>query len=176
MKIGEAVAIAIAFLIFFGYFIVFESLWSGQTPGKKALGVRVVRDGGYPVDWGASVVRNVIRVGEMALGFYAVSVLVAILSPQNKRIGDMAAGTLVVRDVRGERPATLLEELSAPVYAATAYASGEERALVKRFLERRDQLVTERRMAIAAQLAARLRPRLPEGLRGLSDEDLLERL
>jgi uncharacterized RDD family membrane protein YckC len=176
-KIALAFIVAVVFAIFFGYFIVFESLWNGQTPGKKLFGLRVVRDGGYPADWGASTVRNLIRVGELTLGFYALSVLVAILSPQNKRIGDMAAGTIVVREARGERPATLLEELrAAPVYASTAYVSGDERAIVKRFLERRDRLVKERRAALAAQLAERIRPRVPEAMRALDDEELLERL
>lgn len=171
-----AIVIAIMFLIFFGYFILFEALWNGQTPGKKALGIRAVRDGGYPLDWTASMVRNVIRVGEVIAGFYAISVVVAVFSPQNKRIGDLAAGTIVVRDSRIESPAALLEEMRAPVYAATAYVSGEERALIRRFLDRRSDLVDDRRVALAHQLAERVRPRLPQELQSLADEDLLERL
>ncbi|HEU5480006.1 MAG TPA: RDD family protein, partial [Candidatus Tumulicola sp.] len=88
-KIGEALGIAIlaaiVFLIFFGYFILFEAFWNGQTPGKKMLGIRVVRDGGYPVDFMASLVRNLIRVGELAIGSYALSAVAMLLSPENKR-------------------------------------------------------------------------------------------
>ena len=168
--------VAIVFLIFFGYFIAFETLWNGQTPGKRMLGIRVVRDGGYPVDFMASLIRNLIRVGETMLGFYAVSAVVAVLSPLNKRIGDLAAGTIVIRESRMESPEQMLREVAEPVYAATAYVSGEERGLIRRFLERRTDLVPARRVALAHQLAERVRPRVPADLQRLDDEDLLERL
>lgn len=181
-KMGEAVGIAlliaIVFAIFFGYFIVFEALWNGQTPGKKALGIRVVRDGGFAIDFGASLVRNLIRVGELIVGSYALSAVAMLLSPENKRLGDIAAGTIVVRDARLCLPdvagdAGISRE---PVYSATRYLSGDERSIVKRFLERRDALAPERRRELAAQLAERVRSRLPEELRRLGDEPLLERL
>ncbi|HKU82345.1 MAG TPA: RDD family protein, partial [Candidatus Tumulicola sp.] len=181
-RIGEAVAIAllvaIAFTIFFGYFIAFEALWNGQTVGKKALGIRVVRDGGYPIDFGASLVRNLIRVGELILGSYALSAVAMLLSPENKRLGDIAAGTIVVRDARLAIPDLVARPESAPepVYGATRYLSGDERSIVKRFLERRDALVPQRRRELAAQLAGRVRSRLPEDLQRLEDEPLLERL
>lgn len=171
-----ALIIAVVFLIFFGYFILFEALWNGQTPGKRMLGIRVVRDGGYPLDFMASVIRNLIRVGEMALGFYALSAVVAVFSPLNKRIGDLAAGTIVIRESRMESPEKMLREVAEPVYAATAYVSGEERSIIRRFLERRTDLVPRRRAALASQLAQRVRPRLPADMQRLEDEDLLERL
>ncbi len=176
-NVGLAMVIAILFAVFFGYFIAFEALWNGQTPGKRVLGLRVVRDGGYPVDFSASLIRNLVRVGEMSIGFYAVSAFVALLSPENKRIGDIAAGTIVVRDARMLRPDELLRAIAEePKYASTAFVSGEERALIKRFLERRDDLEPERRSALAAQIAERVRPRLPADLQRLEDEALLERL
>jgi uncharacterized RDD family membrane protein YckC len=168
--------VALVFLLFYGYFIIFEAFWNGQTPGKRILGIRVVRDGGYPVDFMASLIRNLIRVGEMVLGFYAISAVVAVLSPLNKRIGDLAAGTLVIRESRMESPEQMLREVAEPVYAATAYVSGDERALIRRFLDRRDDLVPQRRAALAHQLAERVRPRVGADLQRLADEDLLERL
>jgi uncharacterized RDD family membrane protein YckC len=175
-SIAMAIVIAVVFIIFFGYFILFEALWNGQTPGKRMLGIRVVRDGGYPLDFMASVIRNLIRVGELGLGFYALSAVVAVFSPQNKRIGDLAAGTIVIRESRMESPEKMLREVAEPVYAATAYVSGEERSIIRRFLERRTDLIDERRAAIASQLAERIRPRVPVDLQRLADEDLLERL
>jgi uncharacterized RDD family membrane protein YckC len=175
-SIGIALLIVVLFLIFFGYFILFEALSNGQTPGKKMLGIRVVRDGGYPLDFMASVIRNLIRVGEIAIGFYALSAVVAVFSPLNKRIGDLAAGTIVIRESRMESPEKMLREVAEPIYAATAYVSGEERALIRRFLERRTDLVVQRRAGIAHQLAERVRPRLPADMQRLEDEDLLERL
>lgn len=159
------------FTITFGYYIVFEAFWHGQTPGKRLLGIRVVRDGGYPIDFSASLIRNVIRIGEWSLGFYAISAISALLSRENKRIGDFAAGTIVVRDARIAAPQAL-----APDYAPTSLLSGEERSLVHRFIERRAMLSPERREELAAQLAQRIRPRVGPDLATLDDEALLERL
>lgn len=75
-----------------------------------------------------------------------------------------------------ERESELAAEADEPVYAPTAYLSGEERALVKRFLERREAIAPQRRRAIAAQLAAVARPRVAPDLQRLEDEPLLERL
>ena len=94
-------------IVFFGYFIIFEAAWNGQTPGKKLLGMRVVRDGGYPIDFGASLIRNLIRVGEQILGYYLLAAISMLLSPENKRLGDIAAGTIVVRDARFAAPRSL---------------------------------------------------------------------
>ena len=169
--------IFVLFAIFFGYFILFEALWNGQTPGKKLMGIRVVRDGGYPIDFSASLIRNLVRVGEWAIGGYAISAISALISPENKRIGDIAAGTIVVRDHRMEAPKQLLEDLrEEPSYASTLYLSGEERGIVRRFLDRRESLAPQARAKLAAQIAERVRPRLPADLARLDDESLLERL
>ena len=101
-QLGTSVAIAalavVLFLIFFGYFIIFETIWNGTTPGKHLIGIRVVRDGGFPLDFMGAVIRNVIRSLEFSLGFYAISAIVVLISNENKRLGDFAAGTIVVRD------------------------------------------------------------------------------
>lgn len=179
-QVGESLAIAlvitVAFVVFFGYFILFEAIWNGQTPGKKLIGIRVVRDGGYPIDFGASLIRNLIRVGEQLFFYYLASAISALISPENKRIGDIAAGTIVVRDARLSEPQTLLARASEPANASTIYLESEERALIKRFLERRDALTEERRRDLAAQIACRLRDRVPPELARLDDESLLERL
>jgi uncharacterized RDD family membrane protein YckC len=175
-SLAIALVVAIVFIVAFGYFIAFEALWNGQTPGKKLLGLRVVLDGGYPIDFGASLIRNLIRVGEQLVGFYALSAVSALLSHENKRLGDLAAGTIVVREARLSVPSNLREHYDATVYSSTTYLTGEERALLARFLERRDALSSERRAEFAAQLAARVRPRVPPELADLPDEALLERL
>ena len=61
--------ITVAFAVLFGYLILSEAIWTRQLPGKRLLGLRVVRDGGYPIDFGASLIRNLIRVGEALLGY-----------------------------------------------------------------------------------------------------------
>ena len=178
-KIEESLAIAfvaaIVFLIYFGYFIIFESLWNGQTPGKKLMGLRVVRDGGYPADFGSVAIRNLIRVGEMAAGLYAISAIVTLLSPENKRLGDMAAGTLVVRDARAAKLASLLGE-PAGATPRPAMLNDDERTLIDRFVARRDGMAPGNRAVMAARIAQRVRSRVSRDLQQLSDEELLTRL
>lgn len=178
-RFEESVATGIflfaVFMLFFGYFIVFEAFWHGQTPGKRLLGIRVVRDGGYAVDLGASLVRNVIRIVEGSMCFYVVAAISALVSSENKRVGDFAAGTIVVRDARLASPAQLGSDAPSQ-YAATAILQGDERELVHRFIERREMLPPQRRAALASDLAARIRPRVSADLAALPDEALLERL
>ena len=159
------------FTVLFGYFIFFEAFWHGQTPGKRLMRVRVVRDGGYPLDFVASLVRNLIRIAELAFGGYAISAISALVSSENKRIGDFAAGTIVVRESKIDAP-----RAGTARYAATSILRGDERELVHGFLERRDALPPQRRAAIAASLAERVRPRVSPELARLDDESLLERL
>jgi uncharacterized RDD family membrane protein YckC len=166
-----------AFLLFFGYFIIFEWLWEGRTPGKRLLGLRVIRDGGVPVDFTSSVIRNCVRVIELALGFYAVSAVVALLSPRNQRLGDYAAGTIVVRDQRYERrriPSALGDdEREDPLVRDL---TPEERDLVRRFVERRESLTKEARAALAARISEAIRPKLTASYAHLDDDALLVHL
>ena len=174
-SIGIAIVVAIVFLVFFGYFIVFEALLNGQTPGKRLLGLRVVRDGGYPVDFAASAIRNLIRVGEFSLGFYVISAVAAILSNENKRLGDMAAGTIVVRDAKAATLESIVarnDDALPPVLALTQ----QEQSLVDRFVNRRTGMDARVRAQLAYKLAERIRPRVPPDMRRLDDEELLERV
>jgi uncharacterized RDD family membrane protein YckC len=177
-KTGEAVLIGAGvlaiFCLYFGYFIVFELWWSGRTPGKRALGIRVLRDAGFPIDVGAATVRNLVRVLEFGLGFYALSAVSAVLSPQNKRLGDFAAGTVVVRDRRYET-ADIDAYLARDVPDDDGL-SAAERSLVERYVARRDQLEPNSRVALAAQIAGRVRPRLRASFDYLDDDALLQHL
>ncbi len=177
-KFEESLAIAfiitIVFVIYFGYFIIFETFWNGQTPGKKLMGLRVVRDGGYPADFASIAIRNVIRVGEAVAGLYAISAVAALMSPENKRLGDMAAGTLVVRDTAAAKLAAILEE--APDAVRPIMLSAEERSLIDLFVVRRQGMAPGNRAVMAARIAQRVRPRVSRDLQQLNDEDLLTRL
>ena len=175
-------AIVIVFIIFFGYFIAFEAWWNGQTPGKRAIGIRVVRDGGYPIGFTESVIRNLIRVIEVALFAYGVSAISAIVSAFNKRLGDLAAGTIVVRDSSFEvtNPARWLEgdEDPAPAMGVSGVSSltDEELSVVHRYLERRSQLQPEIAKQLAQRVAAALRPKLGPDAAQLDDHELLRRV
>jgi uncharacterized RDD family membrane protein YckC len=167
-----AIVVFFVFAIFFGYFIIFEAAWNGQTIGKRLLGIRVVRDGGYPVDFMGSLIRNLVRAAEFALGFYALSAIVMLFSDENKRLGDYAAGTIVVRDARIEKP-----EFAGAGPFRTSQFTDEERALAARFIDRRGDLLAENRARLARQIADVLRPKVtdPE-VKTLDDETLIERV
>jgi uncharacterized RDD family membrane protein YckC len=181
-KWAESIAIAIVvlvfFLVFYGYFILFEVFWNGQTPGKKWLKIRVVRDGGYPVDFGASFLRNVIRIAEQALFYYGVSAIVSLASSENKRIGDYAAGTIVVREDRYLVTKDFLTQAAAatPARASAIAMSSQERTLVNDFLARRYSLARARRGELATKLADMFRSRVGPELANYDDETLLEQL
>jgi uncharacterized RDD family membrane protein YckC len=161
------------FVLFFGYFIIFELWWSGRTPGKRALGLRVVRDAGFPLDVGASVIRNLVRVVEVALGFYTVSAICALLSRENKRPGDYAAGTIVIRDRR-----FVSEDIDAYMAreAPDDGISNTDRELIERYVARRKQLEPGARRMLATQIAGRVRPQLKAPFTHLTDEELLDHL
>ena len=179
VKIAEAIYEAMlafaAFLLYFGYFVFFEWRFEGRTPGKRLAGTRVVRDGGFPLDFTSAVVRNVVRVIEFAFGFYAISAIATILSPMNRRLGDMAAGTLVIRESRLERTAVLPAYAEEPLReeALVRDLSPEERELVRRYVERRGSLRGAARDALATRIAAAIRPRLGATFAHLGDDDLL---
>ena len=174
--------VVLFFIIFFGYFIAFEAWWSGQTPGKRAIGIRVVRDGGYPIGFTESVIRNLIRVIEVALFIYCISAICTIVSAYNKRLGDLAAGTIVVRDSSFEvtNPDRWLQgdADTAPALGVggVAVLSDDEMSLVHSYLERRPQLEPEVAQALAQRVAASLRPKLGPESAALDDHELLRRV
>ena len=177
-KAGITVALSLLsfaiFALFFGYFIVFELLWNGQTPGKRALGIRVVRDGGFPVDVGASVLRNIVRIVETAIGMYVFSAIVMLLSRENKRPGDIAAGTIVVRDSADVIPT--LAVLSRVEGAIDDGLDHADRALIDAYLTRRAALEPAAAAEIAARIGERMRPKLRASFHYLDDVALLEHL
>lgn len=92
----------ISFGFFWGYYIFFEIAWNGQTPGKRATGIRVIRMDGTPVAATEVVIRNLVRVIDLLPTAYGIGVLSMFITDKSRRIGDLAAGTVVVHD----RPAT----------------------------------------------------------------------
>jgi uncharacterized RDD family membrane protein YckC len=102
----KAVLILIVFLIISGYFAFFEWLWKGQTPGKRWLKLRVIREDGRPVTFWEAAVRNLLRTADMMPApFYSIGLISVFVSLSDQRIGDMVAGTVVVREREAEAPA-----------------------------------------------------------------------
>src|SRR6267142_6090812 len=101
----KAVLILIVFLIVSGYFAFFEWIWNGQTPGKRWLKLRVIREDGRPVTFWEATVRNLLRTFDiMPWPFYSIGLICVFISSRDQRVGDMVAGTVVVRERDVEAP------------------------------------------------------------------------
>src|SRR5213083_848863 len=157
--------ILLTFCFVWGYFTLFEALNGGRTPGKQALGIRVVMDTGRSIAPTAAVVRNLVRLLDSYFPFpFLPAVLSMFLHPSNKRPGDMAAGTIVVRDhptdwtLGGPVPA---EEASEPLETGPPELSEDEFRLLDRFLGRVNDLTPEVQVRITTDLVRRFEPRIP---------------
>lgn len=110
-----AVMILLLFLVFAGYFAFFEWIWNGQTPGKRWLKLRVIREDGRPITFWEAAVRNLLRSFDMMpIPFYSIGLITVFSTTRDQRIGDMVAGTVVVREREAEAPA-FSQVFAAPV-------------------------------------------------------------
>ena len=161
-----ALYVLFQFALIWGYYVLFEALRDGQTPGKRYLGLRVVQDGGYSISFSASAARNLLRIVDAQPAFsYGVGIVTAALSSQGKRLGDMVAGTFVVQErvrhlTMSEAPATPAAGEAAPVSALLA---DDEYELLERFLARRGALDPGRRAELTAQIVRRFERHLDGG-------------
>lgn len=152
------------FIIYTGYYALFEAIWNGQTPGKRMARIRVIGDSGRPITPSESVARNLMRIVDSLPSLYGIGVLSILISKQNKRLGDFLAGTIVVH----ERP---LEDVR-PIWRAPAAATAqtnkyptqrltdEDFALIESFLARRFTLPPETRSQMNRGIAARIAAKL----------------
>jgi uncharacterized RDD family membrane protein YckC len=99
--LSTALLILLLFVIFYAYYFFFEWLWDGQTPGKRLLKLRVMQADGMPITYWHALVRNILRIADFLPFFYGAGGLIALLSSDNRRIGDLVAGTIVARE-RGD--------------------------------------------------------------------------
>ena len=145
----------------FAYYILFEGLNRGRTPGKILLGIRVVMDTGRPITLAAAALRNLVRAAEYA-GLLLPAALTMLLHRSNKRLGDLAAGTIVVRDHATEwglaPPARAGED---PVEVGPPELSEEEFRLLDRLLARLSDLTPEVQVRMTVELARRFETRVP---------------
>ena len=163
-----AAMIILAFCLVWGYFTVFEAVNGGRTPGKQALGIRVVMDTGRTITTTASVVRNLVRFIDCyfpALPFAPALIAIAV-HPSNKRPGDMAAGTIVVRDhptdwTLGAPVPAADDAVAEPLETGPPDLSEEEFRLLDRFLGRINDLTPEVQVRITTDLVRRFEQRIP---------------
>ena len=101
---AEAVVIFVLFLLNWGYFTLFEAFGNGRTPGKRVAKIRVIQRSGRSIGLLESMARNLVRYVDQVPFFYGVGVIAMFVTRQHQRLGDLAAGTLVVRDRDPESP------------------------------------------------------------------------
>jgi len=149
--LGKGLMTILAFAISWGYPIMFEVLCQGQTPGKKLMGLCVVHDDGTPIGWPSSITRNLLRAADMLPFGYGFGLVCCLLQKQFKRLGDLAAGTLVVYQTpqAKNRPAL---PAATPLRLPFVLALDEQRAVLD-FAERHEQLSSARRAELAAIVA-----------------------
>lgn len=188
--IGLLLGLLLTFALLAGYFLVSEAAWNGQTLGKRAFRLRVVGDQGQPLTVGQSVIRNLVRLVDFLPLFYGIGILVMFLNRRSKRLGDLAAGTLVVRDkhrinlydLSSQAGSTQAQPPTPP--AASIWSSAPEapasdlvssvptsaapplnpalRRLVVAYAARRETLPLHRRQALASDAGPALRAVLPD--------------
>ena len=174
---GAAVMLLIAFVLYAGYYALFEIFLNGQTPGKRLVRIRVIGDSGRPITVYEALIRNLLRVVDQFPGLYVVGIISVFVTARNQRLGDVVAGTVVVHEKAMQE---VQPDFAAGTVASTAspgpQISSDELELIERFLQRRYDLSPEVRQQSAEQIATRLRARLGLGQDGRGAEDLLELL
>ena len=165
-----ALMIIILFLIFTGYFIFFEWLWNGQTPGKRLLKLRVIREDGRPITLWEAVARNLLRIFDAIPGVvfpvYSLGLISIFLSSRDQRFGDMFAGTVVIRERTDEAPTfdeTFSNQISDAAFrrvqkrtdfqADVNLVTPDEIEVVESFLRRRWDLTERQRLWMAWRVA-----------------------
>jgi uncharacterized RDD family membrane protein YckC len=175
-KWALALLIIMLFVIWSSYFVVFEWRWNGQTPGKRWLKLRVIREDGRPITFWEAAVRNLLRFFDiMPFPFYSIGLISVFISTRDQRIGDFVAGSVVVRERETEAPTfsqvfgapvsdTALRRSFKPVHFTAEISSTTEREIevVEAFLRRRFDLPDQARMwmawRVAMPLLYKLRP------------------
>lgn len=162
-KFGEGIMLVSLFLLEWFYPVLFEVFWQGRTPGKHMLGLAVMHDNGTPVGWNASFVRNTLRVIDFAPTLYAAGFVTIMLNRDGKRLGDLAAGTVVAyleKHKHGTHDKGL-EGAEPPPFPLTV---DEQRALIE-FRNRARGLTVERAEELASAAEPLTHGLLPEGAR-----------
>ena len=194
-KWGVAIGIAIPFLLHWGYFTLFEAFWNGQTPGKRLMKLRVIQQSGRALGLFESMSRNLIRFIDMLPVFYFVGAICVFVNRRQQRLGDMAAGTLVVHSTPVDTPfipaggrTFTAASFERPVEEAPTFLSSglqldavsrlghEDLQMIDNFLARRLDLPLDVRAKLAQKLAQRMASKMLQEPPAMSDETFLESL
>jgi uncharacterized RDD family membrane protein YckC len=149
-------------LLFFLYKLLFEAFWNGQTLGKRAAGIRVIQANGLPVTFLQVAIRNLLRPIDYLPAYYVIGAIAVLATRKRQRLGDMAAGTIVVRDRPAHAPLLPAQLSHAPrtdlnrLREHVMRLREEDLVAARGYWERRWQLDGEARARVAAQVAVSL--------------------
>lgn len=175
-----AIALLVSFALFTGYFVVFEVLWQGQTPGKRLSKIRVIRDNGRPVRLGEAVLRSLLRPVD---DFLFLGAFLIFFGKREKRLGDWVAGTVVIQEARPQGQANarlsteaqqLADEL--PTRVDLTQLLPDDFAVIREYLQRREFMTAQARNELGLRLARQTRSivRLETIPEGLTSDQFLE--
>ncbi len=189
---GLAIIALLTFGIFWGYYLSFELFWHGQSPGKRWVGLRVIREGGYPVGFTESAVRNLVRLVDFLPMFYGIGSIAIFVDRRSRRLGDMAAGTLVVKERRELKLDALGFEVApsrAPATAGVPEADAgaeplpnlyklapSDLTVLREYLLRKPSLTPAASARLASRLASAFAQKLEYDLSDEPPERFLQRL
>ena len=164
-KLGAGLGSLLIFAVSWWYMVLFEVLNQGRSPGKQWMGLRVVQDDGTPIGWSASLLRNLLRCVDLLPFGYFLGAISCLQHPGFKRLGDIAAGTLVIyREQPPSRPQLPPAEPRRPAFPLTL---AEQRAIIG-FAERQSELSAARVNELASILAQPLQIRPPQAVAELN--------
>ncbi|APB33460.1 RDD family protein [Gloeomargarita lithophora Alchichica-D10] len=150
-----------AFLIYTGYFVWFETLWQGQTPGKKLAHIRVIREDGRPVGLQEATLRTLLRIVD---DLFLIGAYFVIFGKREKRIGDFVAGTLVIQEAVTQNQRIQLpeavEEMGEDLVPVAAHLAPDELVILRDYVQRCGRFHPLIRQQLARELAQQLQERL----------------
>lgn len=188
-----AFVIFFQFLLYWGYFALFEAFWQGQTLGKRVMKLRVIKDSGRQITFFEALARNLLRLVDYLPGLYLVGVITMLCNKRNKRLGDFAAGTLVVHERVDEQP--LLYQTSTTILAPTTLhmaapwqqsvpslfpadaitrLGAQDLLIIDTFFARLLDLPMDTRATMATRIAGQMATKMGQPLPELNPERVLE--
>jgi uncharacterized RDD family membrane protein YckC len=156
---GLGLWLIIYFVVEWGYYVVFDLVWDGQSPGKRLFELRVIKSAGHPIGFYDSALRNLLRAADIVPFSYAAGVIAILCTRRFQRLGDLAADTIVVHERKawfaGQAAPGRPETVQADLRKVTL--SNRERRLLQEFMMRKDRLHPDRRDELAEILATAYR-------------------
>jgi uncharacterized RDD family membrane protein YckC len=196
-----AIALLVVFVVIWGYFAFFETIWQGQSPGKRWTGLRVIQEGGYPIGFSQAAIRNIVRIIDFLPLFYIIGAVVMLIDSRSRRLGDLVAGTIVVKEQQEVTLASIgTPQPAPPPWPAGAVGKGfpsppvpgsptgepripnltrltlAEQSLLREYLQRRSSLTERSAASLSLALAQGFARRLEYVPTGDVPDQFLQRI